>query len=57
MKTYRFEYHRDGQTNTVDVHAVDSKDAFDMFYASHPGVIIANIWLQQHEGGQIGAGL
>ena len=52
MKTYLFEYHTDHGTETEPVHAADSLDAFNMFRASHPTVIISHIWLEMFGGGK-----
>lgn len=46
MKTYLFEYHDGGQLHRDSVHAMDSLDAFNMFRLTHPGVIIADIWVR-----------
>ena len=49
MNEYLFEYidNRDNHaTKREPIRAVDSRDAFDAFRASHPAAPISNIWVE-----------
>lgn len=46
MNVYLFEYLDDNAIEREHIRAVDSKDAFNAFRASHPAAPISNIWVE-----------
>jgi hypothetical protein len=46
MNLYMFEYLDNDTMEREDIRAVDSADAFNAFRADHPGVAIANVWVE-----------
>lgn len=44
MNLYLFEYYEDKQVRPYRVRAANAWDAFDIFRASNPDVVIAEAW-------------